>query len=276
MVHEPLIYQRLQFAAMLADELIELHASPREAPPFTDRDPTLSPEQGYAAALALHRHRLGIGWKAIGRKIGFTNRTIWPRYGVYEPIWGTVYDRTAVASDGKRVRMQLDGLVQPRIEPEICFGMKSAPSGADVPALLDAIDWIAHSIEVVQCFHPGWKLKLADGTANNGLHGRLAVGARLPIDRIPDPERTLATFTVELRHETRTIDRGTGSNVLGSPLLALSHLVEVLRRSGAQPLAAGEIVSTGTLTDAHPIAPGEHWNTRFDGLPLEGLSLEFS
>ena len=42
-----------------------------------------------------------------------------------------------------------------------------------------------------------------------------------------------------------------------------------------QPLAAGEIVSTGTLTDAHPVSPGEAWSTEFDGLPLPGLKVRF-
>ena len=50
----------------------------------------------HAAARALHAHRLAAGWIPVGRKIGFTNRTIWTRYGVYEPIWGTVYDRTLI------------------------------------------------------------------------------------------------------------------------------------------------------------------------------------
>jgi 2-oxo-3-hexenedioate decarboxylase len=29
-----------------------------------------------------------------GRKIGFTNRTIWAEYNVYGPIWGYVHNRT--------------------------------------------------------------------------------------------------------------------------------------------------------------------------------------
>ena len=37
--------------------------------------------------------------KPVGRKIGFTNRAIWPKYGVYQPIWGTVYDRTLISSE---------------------------------------------------------------------------------------------------------------------------------------------------------------------------------
>jgi len=261
---------------MLADELIELHARPREVPPFTFRDPGLSPDQGYAASLALHKRRLADGWKPVGRKIGFTNRTIWPRYGVYEPIWGTVYDRTVIAEDDGRARIPLQGLVQPRIEPEICFGMKSRPRSTDSASLLGAIEWIAHSVEIVQCFHPGWKVKLPDCTANNGLHGRLTVGARTPIGAIADPERTLATFSVTLLCGGEVVDRGCGANVLGCPLFALSHLLGILERAGAEPLAAGEIVSTGTLTDAHPVKTGERWSTRFEGLPLDGLSVEFT
>ena len=42
-----------------------------------------------------------------------------------------------------------------------------------------------------------------------------------------------------------------------------------------ETMHAGEIVSTGTLTDAHPVAPGETWSTAFDGLPLPGLQIRF-
>ena len=38
-------------------------------------------------------------------------------------------------------------------------------------------------------------------------------------------------------------------------------------------LAAGEIVTTGTLTDAWPIAPGETWESDYGDLPVGGLAL---
>src|SRR5712664_4578884 len=104
----PVGYQRLESRAMLADELIEVHENPRQVVPFTERYPALTAAQGYEAALALHRHRLALGWRPVGRKIGFTNRTIWPRYGVYEPIWGTVYDRTVASSQGNHAEVVLD------------------------------------------------------------------------------------------------------------------------------------------------------------------------
>jgi len=256
---------------MLSRELISLHESPREVPPFSGRYPGLTEQAGYEAARGLHEHRIAAGWRAVGRKIGFTNRTIWPRYGVYQPIWGTVYDRTLIQARGDRARVPLAGLINPRIEPEICFGLRAAPAPGRV---LEAIEWMAHSIEIVQCHHPDWKVTLADSTADNGLHGRLVLGAPQPLP--PNIEKALPEVHVQLYRGSERADQGVGENVLGSPLLALAHLVEVLEQTGGRALTAGEIVTTGTLTDAHPVAPGETWTTRIQGLPLAGMTVEFT
>src|SRR5690242_1379086 len=257
---------------MLARELISLHERPREVPPFSERYAGLTAEDGYAAARALHEHRLAQGWRPRGRKIGFTNRTIWERYGVHEPIWGTVYDRTLIQANENRAHVSLAGLVNPRIEPEICFKLRAAPRAG---GLVDCIEWMAHSIEIVQCPHPNWKLRLADSTANNGLHGRLVVGTPMPLPG--DVEKRLPAVQVELCRAGELVDRGVGANVLGSPLAALAHLVALLAgQADAPPLAAGEIITTGVITDAHPVAPGERWSTRLTGMPLAGLSVEFA
>jgi 2-keto-4-pentenoate hydratase len=258
---------------MLGEELIGLHENPRLVPPFTQRYPELTAEAGYAAALALHEHRVARGWVPVGRKIGFTNRNIWPLYGVYQPIWGYVYDRTLIRARDGVATVPLAGLLNPRIEPEICFGLKAAPSSAD---LLECIEWVAHACEIVQCPHPGWKLKLADSTANNGLHGRLVVGPAVTLSRVPDLSALLPDVEARLYKGDQLVEQGRGQNVLGSPLLALGHLVAALAGHGAAPLAAAEIVTTGTLTDAHPVAAGETWRTEIMGLPLQGLRLHFS
>lgn len=261
----------------LSAELLALDDAPREVPPFSSRYDGLSAEAGYRAAAHLHAHRLARGWKPLGRKIGFTNRTIWPRYGVHEPMWGTVYDRTLIRAERDRATVPLEGLVQPRIEPEICFGLKSAPRSSAPEQLLEAIDWIAHSVEIVQCHHPAWKVTLADCTAANGLHGRLILGTPVAVSGIPGLAEKLPVAQVTLSKGATVIDRGVGANVLDSPLLALAHLVALLaKESGARPLEAGELVSTGTLTDAHPVRPGETWTTSFQELPLPGLTITFA
>jgi len=237
----------------------------------------MSPEQSYAAARALHESRVRAGWRPLGRKIGFTNRSIWPRYGVYEPIWGTLYDRTLIQAKEGFCTVSLEGLHQPRIEPEICFGLRAAPRSSSGAELLESIEWVAHSVEIVQCDQPGWKTSLEHSTASNGLHGRLIVGAPLPLDEIQDLEERLPRFEMILKKGETIVDRGLGEIVLGSPLAALGHLVALLaRQPAAPPLAAGEIISTGTLTDAHPVAPGEVWSTEIRGLALPGLRLRFS
>ena len=261
-------------ATTLAHELVGIHESAAEVPPFSARYPGLTPESGYAAARKLHAHRCARGWRPVGRKIGFTNRTLWDRYGVHEPMWGTVYDRTVVFSIDNKSTVSLAGLTQPRIEPEICFRLKSRPPVTKDPeALLACIEWIAHSVEIVQCHHPEWKVTIADCTADNGLHGKLIVGS--PFAVTPDLVFTLPKIKVKLMKGQNLVDEGVGANVLGSPLLSLAFLVEVLEKQ-KEELRPGEIITTGTLTDAHPVAAGERWSTDLHGFAAQGLEIDFT
>lgn len=265
-------------ASAVASELAQLHDRAGLAAAFTSRDPGFTPASGYAAARQLHARRLAAGWTPVGRKIGFTNRSLWERYGVYEPIWGTVYDRTLTRAAGNQAQVSLAGLAQPRIEPEICFGLKAPPPRSRNPeALLGAIEWIAHSVEIVQCHHPEWKFTLADCTADNGLHGHLVLGTPVEIGRISGLAAALPFLKVALSCNGEVRDRGVASVVLDSPLMALAHLVEVLaNQPGAEPLRAGEIISTGTITDAHPVKAGETWSTDLHGFAVRGLEISFT
>ena len=104
------------------------------------------------------------------------------------------------------------------------------------------------------------------------LHGRLVVGTAIPLQ---DPGK-LPIVEARLFKGDELKDRGVGANVLGSPLTSLGYLVELLQKQpDAQPLRAGEIITTGVLTDAHPVAPGETWRTEIAGLPLKGLTITF-
>lgn len=261
---------------MLADDVIAAHETAREVPPFSDRYPGLTVAAGYAASRALHEHRLAQGWRPVGRKIGFTNRTLWERYGVHEPMWGTVYDRTLIRAQNDRATVSLAGLVQPRIEPEIAFKLKSVPGPSDPAQLIGCIEWMAHAVEIVQCHHPNWKVTIADCCADNGLHGRLVVGTPVPVGDVPGLAEKLPKVEAKLFCGDQLKERGFGANVLGSPLLSLGYLVALLKEQAeAEPLRAGEVITTGVLTDAHPVAPGETWHTEISGLPLRGLTLVF-
>ena len=64
--------------------------------------------------------------------------------------------------------------------------------------------------------------------------------------------------------------------MLDSPVLAFAHLAELLASQGAEPVRAGEVVTTGTLTNAMPIAPGQTWTTAITGLAVPDATITFS
>jgi len=142
--------------------------------------------------------------------------------------------------------------------------------------MLDCIDWIALGFEIVHSPFPDWKFKVADTVAANGLHGTLIVGDPVPVASLPDCAKRLREFRVALRKGDAVAAEGGGANVLDSPLLALAHLVDVLARLPQfPPLAAGEVVTTGSLTSALLVAPGETWSTTLSGIALPALAITF-
>jgi 2-oxo-3-hexenedioate decarboxylase len=232
----------------------------------------------YGVSVEMLQRREKQGWKRLGRKIGFTNRAILEQYGVFEPIFGYMYDQTMSCTAGPTATLSLDGLVQPRIEPEIIFKLRGRPpSTRDQLELLSCVEWYAHGFEIVQCHFADWEFKAVDTVADGGLHGRYIVGP--PV--IPEAgsldalAAQLAAFKIVLLKNGALAAVGGGELVLGSPINALMHLVEVLEHlPDHPPLEAGELITTGTLTVALPISPGETWSTRVDGLQVTDLTLQ--
>jgi 2-keto-4-pentenoate hydratase len=69
---------------------------------------------------------------------------------------------------------------------------------------------------------------------------------------------------------------GFGSDVMGSPMYALKRLHRLLQSQPQfPPLAAGEIISTGSWSEAYPLLPGQIWTTAFSGVSLPGLTISF-
>ncbi len=255
---------------------------------------------GLAVQDAITRSRLVRGDQAAGFKIGFTNRTIWPIYGVHAPIWGPVWQHTAHEApagqfDGTRLITTLN---RPRLEPEIVFGLRGVPAavalGPDGPTaqtiaeLEGAIEWVAHGFELVQSPWPDWKFGAGQAMAAQGLHGALIVGPRRRVRQAAGLARALSALTLSLYRDSGAdpIARGQGSDVLDGPVQALGHW---LHASGQTPapiaISDGLLVTTGTLTDAQPVKPGQRWRTALvdadgqlaaclDG-PLADLAIHF-
>jgi 2-keto-4-pentenoate hydratase len=234
----------------------------------------------YEHALTVRAMRIARGERPRGYKIGFTNRNIWPRYQVFAPVWGTVWDTTLSFCDGEG-EIPLHLASQPRLEPETVFGMRATPpANATLDELLACIEWMAPGFEVVQSHQPGWKFAAADTVADGALHARLLVGRKVPIGPgagdAASFDARLAASHVTLSHGSNEVDRGIGANVLDGPLRALHYFLCELRSfPGAPDLEPGDVVTTGTWTDAWPVRPGERWTAQFEA-PLSPLTVVFT
>lgn len=253
----------------------------RRVSPFSEGVDGFGLDAAYRVSDSVMDLRIGRGEQPAGWKIGFTNRAIWDEYGVHAPIWGPVYRGGVVACDPEAETPSLDpaAFVEPRIEPEIILRIARPPrADMDDEALLGCVDAVGHGFEIVQSIFPGWRFTAADTVAACALHGALVHGPFVPIE--VEHRRawlsSLAGFEIILSRNGAEVDRGAGSNVLDSPICALRHFLAGLEaRPMRRGVREGDLISTGTLTRAFPVAAGETWSTRIDGLPLPGMRLHF-
>ncbi|MEE4314140.1 MAG: hypothetical protein V2J11_06560 [Desulfofustis sp.] len=263
----------------IADEIKLAQDECKQLSLITERYKSFDNADAYAVAEMVHQMRLKEGMVPIGRKIGFTNPKMWSIYGVCEPIWGYIYDTTVIKlTEPSAVRCRIGHFAEPKIEPEVVVHFGSAPSvDANTVEVLASIDWVAHGIEIVQSHFPGWKFKAADTIADWGLHATLIVGKPMYVEQLgKNVLNDLENFTVMLSCDGTMLEQGKGANALGSPIKAVGHLITVLaHQPDATPLQPGELVTTGTLTVALPIHPGQTWRTSLNGIELSDISISF-
>jgi 2-oxo-3-hexenedioate decarboxylase len=262
--------------ATLTEEVLRALDERRQIPLLTSRPGGFSMTRAYGVSAQIAEARAQRGECHVGRKIGFTNRTIWDEFNVSAPIFAPMY-QTTVRPLG--APFCTTDLMEPRIEPEIAFRLARAPNpGMTSDDLIACVSGICAGFEMVQSMFADWKFEAADTVAAFGLHGAFLHG---PICEVSSTDRkdwveSLATFRTTIFRNGEVADKGHARNVLGGgPLVALRHLAELVARvPHALPLEEGEIITTGTLTQALPVKPGQTWQASFDGLPLDPISIE--
>ena len=126
---------------------------------------------------AIEARRRAQNWLSVGRKIGFTNRTIWARYGVAQPLWASMWSHTMRFAVNGRATLDARRFVNPRIEPEVVFKLNApVPLTDDPVALLSAVEWMAPGFEIVQSHFPDWKF--SRGRLHGGVRAAWRAGGR--------------------------------------------------------------------------------------------------
>ncbi len=292
-----------------AHALIKARAGGTLHPLLTD-DGKLTLDDGYDIARSLLNIRIANGETPVGRRIGFSNERVRQRYGksgpITTPIWSTLFDSSVEYAMDNHALHSLSKSQLPRIEPHLVFKLARTPDAdCTLLELADCLEWMAHGLEVVVSPYKAWAFDAPDAVAAFGLSRKLIVGEPRMLSRqgrhqLPD---VLAAATLSLSKMTAAdsgiAGAGLGRELMGSPLHALHALHRELHQpagmrenaepdeapqlsrteqqlSGFGPLQAGEVIATGSWTDAMPVKRGEVWASAFAQLNLPGLSLSFS
>jgi 2-oxo-3-hexenedioate decarboxylase len=231
-------------------------------------------DDAYAVEAEIARLRVESGRKIVGRKVGYANKAMWRILKLETLVWAHMYDDTVLFAEGGSAELPRSAFRAPRIEPEIVFKLKlpMAVGGLEAPAALEAVEWVAAGFEIIDCPYPGWQFQPVDFVAAYGLHAALVVGEPKPVETAWVPALTdeLGRFKLRLLKNGELVEEGAGKNALRSPALCLAELAGAAsRRSG--PLRAGELISTGTLTNAQAVESGETWRVEIDGLAVANV-----
>ena len=257
--------------ADLARALLAARDRRSTTPPPTAQVAGLDLDGAYRVGAALERSLRERGYRRAGWKVGFTNKTVWPQFGITEPILGPVYEQTLTIAE-PAAELSLAGFCAPRIEVEVVFGIEAEEEGAPD---WRRPRWMALGFEVVDC-HYGWDLTPADSVADFALHGALVVGPRVhrAAPGFAEGMERLDRLEVRLFRNDEPVAEGRGSAVLGHPRAALEFVPRLRSNYGAPRRSPGErVVSTGTMTALAPLAAGEHWRVETGGVDLPGLEL---
>jgi 2-keto-4-pentenoate hydratase len=268
----------------LARELLSAYETGQMVPVLPSARPGFDLNAAYEVEATLKQFREASGHKAVGRKVGYANKAMWRVLKLETLVWAHMYDDTVHYSDRNSATLTVAHPRSLKIEPEIVFGLKqpSITEGTenfDAAAALASTDWLAVGFEIIDCPFPEWQFQPSDFVASFGLHAALVIGERVEVrpDGIAALVEALPRFKVRMSKNGEFVEEGSGRNSLRSPALCLAELsAAIVRRFPTQPLSAGEIISSGTLTAGHPTGGGDLWTAEVEGLSLPPLTLRLT
>ena len=244
----------------LAQKLQRAEQEAAPIAPLTDDFPAMSAEDAFKVQLVNINRRIAGGAKVTGHKVGLASEAMQKMMGVDEPDYGHLLDDMEY-HEGTAIPTA--ALCTPRVELEVAFIL-----GKDIPAegvpdeeLLDYIEWVVPSIELIDSRITDWKIKLADTIADNAS----SCGYILGKQRVAPADIDVAAVPVELYKNGELLATGRSDAVLGNPLNAVSWLARKVASFGVR-LRAGDVLLPGTAIRAMDVAPGDKIRAEFAGL----------
>ncbi|MER2605962.1 MAG: fumarylacetoacetate hydrolase family protein [Siculibacillus sp.] len=243
-----------------ADRLHEAAVTGRPTAPIRDLLAPGDVAAAYAVQAINTRRAIDAGRRLVGRKIGLTSLAVQRQLGVDQPDYGMLF---ADMARPEALDISLADVMQPKVEAEIAFVLGRDLDGEQltVADLFRAIDFAVPAIEIVGTRIANWDIRITDTIADNASSGLYVLGSR-PV-RLGDFDPCLCGMVMEKAGEPVSV--GAGAACMGSPLNATLWLAKVMAAAG-YPMRAGDTVLSGALGPMVPVAAGDVFDVRIEGL----------
>jgi 2-oxo-hept-3-ene-1,7-dioate hydratase len=256
-------------ADVIADIAAKLDAAEKSTTQISQpvlQYPDMSIGDGYAVQQAWMALKKAAGRTVRGHKIGLTSRAMQQAVSITEPDFGVLLD-DMIRQDG--VVMDIDKLIEPRVEAELAFMLQNDLSGPDCTLfdVLDATAYVTPALEIldarIQRVDPetGRTRTVVETIADNAANCAIVYGGR--------PVRPM---DVDLRRVAAIVQRngiveetGVAAGVLNHPANSMAWLANRLHQWG-EILRAGEIVLSGSFIRPIPARKGDVFVADFGDL----------
>lgn len=241
---------------------------------LSSKYPGLTMDDAYAIQSSWVALKLAEGRSQIGWKIGLTSRAMQQALNIETPDSGVLFD-DMLFEDGATIPP--DRFIEPRIEAELAFVMKSTLAGPSVRLVdvLNATDYVLPALEILDTRiiradpSTGKGRTVTDTISDNAANAGLVIGGRAMRPDLIDLRWVGAVVTRNGRVE----ETGLAAGVLNHPAQGIVWLANRLALYG-ESIAAGQIVLSGSFI--RPVDCGHGDTLSADFGPLGSLNLFFA
>ena len=239
-----------------AEDLHQAELAGRQIGLLSHRHPGMDMDDAYAIQSALIDKKRASGRTIIGWKIGLTSKAMQAALGINIPDSGVLFDDMTFENGDVAPK---GCFIQPRVEAEIAFVMKSPIAGENVTReqVIAATDYVAPSLEILDTRilrkDPETRKtrSVVDTIADNAANAGIVLG-----DKRHDVDaHDLRWVGAIVKRNGEVEETGLGAGVLNDPLESIVWLARRMATYG-QKIEAGQIILSGSFIRPLECPPG--------------------
>jgi 2-oxo-hept-3-ene-1,7-dioate hydratase len=228
-------------------ELLAAEQSGEQIGLLSRRFPDMTMDDAYAIQSEITRAKLTEGRHVIGWKIGLTSKAMQAALNIDIPDSGILFDDMAFENGAT---VPAGRFIQPRVEAEIAFLMKTPIAGETVSRqdVLDATEYVAPALEILDTRilrrdpATGQARSVLDTISDNAANAGVVLGAeRHPVDAVD-----LRWIGAIVSRNGEVEETGLGAGVLNDPVESVVWLARRMATYG-QRIEAGHVILSGSF-----------------------------